>query len=255
MVLEWLTDEDNRELADAIERVNSHMLDQLISSSDYLAVLFCKYCSTSLAINVDPTVNWPPIHPSIHPFIVPYPSSIHHPSFIHLLSILDPFLIHPSVLPPPSSPPPSFPPVLLHLEPVMEYECLIAIYVWNAALFSFALQTKRKQNKNRQTDIQTDRQINVVVSGEITKPNLDKKKKRNRPKVRARYRLIFCLLTLSLLLFWLPIWLISPARHRAHLSASIWLHPSPLPLNNETHDSKSSKRKRFQYLKMITGNV
>ena len=116
MVLEWLTDEDNRELADAIERVNSHMLDQLISSSDYLAVLFCKYCSTSLAINVDPTVNWPPIHPSIHPFIVLYPSSIHHPSFIHLLSILDPFLIHPSVLPPPlfspsflsSSPPPSW---------------------------------------------------------------------------------------------------------------------------------------------------
>jgi len=48
MVLEWLTDEDNRELADAIERVNSHMLDQLIVGSDYLAVLFCKYLSLQL---------------------------------------------------------------------------------------------------------------------------------------------------------------------------------------------------------------
>lgn len=39
---EWLTDEDNRELADAIERINGHMLDQLIEGSDSLAVLFCK---------------------------------------------------------------------------------------------------------------------------------------------------------------------------------------------------------------------
>ena len=39
---EWLTDEDSRELVDAIEGVNGHMLDQLISNSDSLAVLFCK---------------------------------------------------------------------------------------------------------------------------------------------------------------------------------------------------------------------
>ncbi len=39
---EWLTDEDNREIVDAIEGVNGHMLCQLISNSDSLAVLFCK---------------------------------------------------------------------------------------------------------------------------------------------------------------------------------------------------------------------
>ena len=43
LLYEWLADEDNRELVDAIERVNGHMLDQLISGSDSLAVLFCKY--------------------------------------------------------------------------------------------------------------------------------------------------------------------------------------------------------------------
>lgn len=42
LLYEWLADEDNRELVDAIERVNGHMLDQLISASDSLAVLFCK---------------------------------------------------------------------------------------------------------------------------------------------------------------------------------------------------------------------
>lgn len=45
LLYEWLADEDNRELADAIERVNGHMLDQLIGGSDSLAVLFCKYPS------------------------------------------------------------------------------------------------------------------------------------------------------------------------------------------------------------------
>lgn len=43
LLYEWLADEDNRELVDAIERVNGHMLDQLIGGSDSLAVLFCKY--------------------------------------------------------------------------------------------------------------------------------------------------------------------------------------------------------------------
>lgn len=42
-LFEWLSDEDNRELADAIEKVNNQMLDQLIEGSDSLAVLFCKY--------------------------------------------------------------------------------------------------------------------------------------------------------------------------------------------------------------------
>ncbi len=40
---EWLIDEENRELVDEIEAVNMLMLDQLISGSDSLAVLFCEY--------------------------------------------------------------------------------------------------------------------------------------------------------------------------------------------------------------------
>ncbi|XP_045026962.1 uncharacterized protein LOC116925152 isoform X6 [Daphnia magna] len=52
LLYEWLADEDNRELVDAIERVNGHMLDQLIGGSDSLAVLFydndCPDCNTVL---------------------------------------------------------------------------------------------------------------------------------------------------------------------------------------------------------------
>lgn len=42
-VLEWLTDDDNRELAGEIEEVNEKMLDRLIESSPFLAVLFRKH--------------------------------------------------------------------------------------------------------------------------------------------------------------------------------------------------------------------
>lgn len=42
-VLEWLTDDDNRELADEIEAVNKKMLDKLITRSPFLAVFFCKH--------------------------------------------------------------------------------------------------------------------------------------------------------------------------------------------------------------------
>jgi len=40
-VLEWLEDDDNRELDDEIEAVNYRMLDRLMESSPLLAVLFC----------------------------------------------------------------------------------------------------------------------------------------------------------------------------------------------------------------------
>ena len=48
-VLEWLIDDDNRELADEIEEVNSRMLERLLDESLFLAVFFCefhfrKYC-------------------------------------------------------------------------------------------------------------------------------------------------------------------------------------------------------------------
>jgi hypothetical protein len=41
-VLEWLTDDENRELADEIEAVNSRMLERLLDESPFLAVFFCK---------------------------------------------------------------------------------------------------------------------------------------------------------------------------------------------------------------------
>lgn len=42
-VLEWLIDDDNRELADEIEEVNSRMLERLLDESLLLAVFFCNY--------------------------------------------------------------------------------------------------------------------------------------------------------------------------------------------------------------------
>ena len=42
-VLEWLTDDDNRELEDEIEAVNYRMLDKLLETSSLIAVFFCMY--------------------------------------------------------------------------------------------------------------------------------------------------------------------------------------------------------------------
>lgn len=42
-VLEWLIDDDNRELADEIESVNEKMLGRLLNESPFLAVFFCKF--------------------------------------------------------------------------------------------------------------------------------------------------------------------------------------------------------------------
>lgn len=41
-VLEWLIDDENRELADEIEEVNDRMLDRLMDDSHLLVVFFCK---------------------------------------------------------------------------------------------------------------------------------------------------------------------------------------------------------------------
>lgn len=43
-VLEWLIDDDNRELADEIEEVNDRMLERLLDESPLLVVFFCE-CS------------------------------------------------------------------------------------------------------------------------------------------------------------------------------------------------------------------
>lgn len=42
-VLEWLIDDDNRELADEIEEVNERMLERLLDESSLLVVFFCEY--------------------------------------------------------------------------------------------------------------------------------------------------------------------------------------------------------------------
>lgn len=42
-ILEWLIDDDNRELADEIESVNARMLERLLHESHLLVVFFCKY--------------------------------------------------------------------------------------------------------------------------------------------------------------------------------------------------------------------
>ena len=44
--MEWLTDDDNRELEDEIEAVNYRMLDKLLETSALIAVFFCMYTST-----------------------------------------------------------------------------------------------------------------------------------------------------------------------------------------------------------------
>jgi len=41
-VLEWLIDDDNRELADEIEEVNDRMLERLMDESSLLVVFFCE---------------------------------------------------------------------------------------------------------------------------------------------------------------------------------------------------------------------
>lgn len=46
-MLEWLIDDDNRELADEIEAVNDRMLERLLEESLLLAVFFCEFESTS----------------------------------------------------------------------------------------------------------------------------------------------------------------------------------------------------------------
>lgn len=42
-ILEWLIDDDNRELADEIESVNERMLERLLQESHLLVVFFCMY--------------------------------------------------------------------------------------------------------------------------------------------------------------------------------------------------------------------
>lgn len=44
-VLDWLTDPENMESLDHIERVNRKMFERILQRSDYLAAFFCKKLS------------------------------------------------------------------------------------------------------------------------------------------------------------------------------------------------------------------
>jgi hypothetical protein len=44
-ILDWLTDPENMELTDHIERVNRKMFQKIRQTSDYIAVFFCEKIS------------------------------------------------------------------------------------------------------------------------------------------------------------------------------------------------------------------
>jgi hypothetical protein len=44
-VLDFLTSLEAMDLPDRIEEVNSKILSKIIEDTDYVAVLFCEYCS------------------------------------------------------------------------------------------------------------------------------------------------------------------------------------------------------------------
>lgn len=47
-ILDWLTNPENMELTDHIERINRKMFHKIRGSTDYLAVFFCKYSNVLL---------------------------------------------------------------------------------------------------------------------------------------------------------------------------------------------------------------
>lgn len=49
-MLEWLIDDDNRELADEIEAVNDRMLERLMDESPLLVVFFCMFLKFNICI-------------------------------------------------------------------------------------------------------------------------------------------------------------------------------------------------------------
>jgi hypothetical protein len=42
-ILDWLTNPENMEMTDSIERANRKMFEKIRKASDYLAVFFCKF--------------------------------------------------------------------------------------------------------------------------------------------------------------------------------------------------------------------
>lgn len=42
-ILDWLTNPENMEMTDSIERANRKMFEKIRKASDYLAVFFCEW--------------------------------------------------------------------------------------------------------------------------------------------------------------------------------------------------------------------
>ena len=50
-VLDWLTDPENMESMDHIERVNQKMFNRILQRSDFLAAFFCKSTNSDVIQN------------------------------------------------------------------------------------------------------------------------------------------------------------------------------------------------------------
>lgn len=55
-ILDWLTNPENMEMTDSIERANRKMFEKIRKASDYLAVFFCKFKHLVLRIYINVSV-------------------------------------------------------------------------------------------------------------------------------------------------------------------------------------------------------
>jgi hypothetical protein len=56
-ILDWLTDPENMELTDHIERVNRKMFQKIRQTSDYIAVFFCEKIFLLIMLQSDSCAN------------------------------------------------------------------------------------------------------------------------------------------------------------------------------------------------------
>lgn len=56
-ILDWLTDPENMELTDHIERVNRKMFQKIRQTSEYIAVFFCEKICLLIMLQMDPCTN------------------------------------------------------------------------------------------------------------------------------------------------------------------------------------------------------
>jgi hypothetical protein len=56
-ILDWLTDPENMELTDHIERVNRKMFQKIRQTSDYIAVFFCEKICILIMLQRNPSAD------------------------------------------------------------------------------------------------------------------------------------------------------------------------------------------------------